>query len=648
MNFSFLNPLFLIGLSAVLLPVIAHLISRRSGIKKSFSTVSFLLASQGETARKSKIKDLLLLVLRSLILVLLVLVFSKPAFFSFSSVDSEGTKSVAIVIDNSYSMSYVDNFKIAKKRAENLIDSLADGSFGAVFPLVSNEDPESEITQDKRRMKDDLKKLDISYSFSDNERRLEEIMGRLQKAPNQKKEVILVTDLQKNGWNGENFRREWFKPIDITSGADIGNHSISQIEFTEQGESTKIAVKLSNYSNTAFNRLLATVSLGDEKINGFFDIQPEGEDIKEFVFPEEKIYGIEIPGKVEASHDNLTVDDVRYFIFPRTEELRVLVVDGDPREDARLSESYYLARAVETISEILPLNIAIKDDDAFLDDDLRKYNMIFLANVGDITPQKSQEIEKFLRDGGTLIIFPGDRVKSTIYNALFTILPAELGSVSEGNYFLSANNSNNSLGKINEKFSQVEIKRLFKLQPFKDSQIILAVSDNSPFLITKELGNGGVFLFASTADTGWNNFPLAPVFLPTIKEIFDLTQSARSNRRNFVVGDVVEIAFSKEGNKKTVRTPSGEMFDVSKEKPRFHRTLIPGIYSVEESGNISYQFSVNTDPRESDLKKISLETVSTQADVKKGLVKVFKEIWIYFLWGVIALFIAESFFRMRS
>jgi len=647
LNFSFLNPLFLIGLSAVALPFIAHLISRKSGIKKSFSAVSFLMASQGDVARKSRIRDLLLLLLRSLILVLLVLVFSKPAVFSFSSVDLKDPESVAIVVDNSFSMSYGDNFKTAKRRAEELIESLADGSFGMVFPLVETDHTKPEITQDKNKMKEDLKSLKLSYSFTDNERRIDEIFGFLQKAPNERKEIILFTDLQKNGWNRWDFQREWFLPIDITSGLEMKNRAISQVDFKEQGESIKIAVTVSNYSQMPVKGLLATVHLGDEKIRLFFDIEPGGKGTKEFIFSGGELSQGEMPGRVEISHDDLTVDDVRYFVLSQTQGLRVLIVDGDPREDPRLSEAYYLARAVETISEIVPLKPQIKDNDAFLNENLKEYDLMFLANVGDITPQKSREIEGFLKGGGVAVIFPGDRVKSGIYNTLLKILPAELGTVVEGSFFLITHESNGPLAKINEKYGQqVDVRKLFNLRGFQNSHVILGSSNGSPFLIKGEVGNGSVFLFASTADTSWNSFPITPVFLPTIKEIFDLSRGTQFQRRNFIVGDPVEIEFSGETNEATVRTPSGETFKVSRESPKFLKTLIPGIYSVEGAGGVSYRFSVNTDPRESDLERFSLRTVPSQTDVKNGLVKVFKEIWSYFFWGVIALFISESVLRV--
>lgn len=646
MNFSFLNPLFLIGLTAVLLPLAAHLISRKSGVKKGFSAVSFLIASQGQSARRSRIKDLFLLLLRSLILVLLVLVFAKPAVFSFSTVNTDEAKSVAIVVDNSLSMSYGNNFKTAKKRAEHLIDSLADGSFGAVLPLVREDDIKPAVTRERARMKEDLRGIKQTYSFTDNERRLEEAFGLIQKAPNQKKEVILFTDLQKNGWSGEDFAREWLIPVDVTSGKEMSNRVISEIDFGEEGESIKAAVRIASFSKSQVDNLLATVFLGDQEIKGFLDVKPWGEETKKFIFPKDRLPGGELPGKAGIEPDNLTADDVRYFVVPQNQELRVLIVDGDPREAARLSETYYLARAVETISEILPLNLRIEDNDSFLEDDLKKYDLIFLTNVGDISPQKSEEIEDHLSGGGVLIIFLGDRVKGTVYNSLLKILPGEIGALSEGNYFLQAPPPDGSFSGTVEGHNRAEVKKLFSLQPASDSTILLNTSNNSPFLVRRDVGYGSVFLFASTADTGWNSLPLTPVFLPTIKKIFDISRITQSQKRNFIVGDSVEIEFAKQAGEVMVITPGGEKFRVAGEKPRFGNTLVPGIYGVEAGGELVYSFAINTDPRESDLRKVSLEIVSNDPGVKNRLVKVFEEIWTYFLWGVIAIFVSESIFRI--
>lgn len=646
MNFSFLNPFFLIALSAAALPIFIHLISKKRGIKKSFSAVRFLLASQGEMIKRSKLKDSILLLFRILILVLLVIVFSKPTVFSFSSVGVQDVRSVAIVIDNSFSMGYKGNFKKAKSSAEKLIQSLPDGSFVAVFPLIPTDNTKPKMMQDKGKALGDLKDLKLSYTFTDNERRLEEIFSSLESTPNNRKKLIFFTDFQKNGWISDDFRREWFVPIDVNPDPDTENRAVSDVSFKDEGGAIRIFVRIFNYSKNPANDLLVTVFLGSEEAKGLINIGGKSEGIKDFVIPKDGLPQGEMSGRVEISHDDLAADDVRYFVLSQKEEPQTLTVDGDPRGDARLGETYYLARAVETISEIMPLRISIKDNESFLDENLKGYNIIFLANVGDVTPQKTREIGEFLKDGGSVVIFLGDRVRSDIYNVLFKdFLPAEIGNLSDGDYSLSIHKPNEFTKGIDEKFNQVKIRELFNLLPAKDSSTILYTSNNSPFLIYRKVERGNVFLFASTADTAWNNFPLTPVFLPTIKKIFDIS-SAGSQKRNFIVGKSVDIGFPEGVDEIKIENPRGEEIKTYRESPRFTRTLIPGIYTVKMGKGEGYRFCVNVDTRESNLEKVSLKTAPTQSSMQNGLVKVFKEIWSYFLFGVITLFISESILRV--
>ncbi|HEY7535690.1 MAG TPA: hypothetical protein VH878_07055, partial [Thermodesulfobacteriota bacterium] len=94
-----------------------------------------------------------------------------------------------------------------------------------------------------------------------------------------------------------------------------------------------------------------------------------------------------------------------------------------------------------------------------------------------------------------------------------------------------------------------------------------------------------------------------------------------------------------------VITPSGKEIKLYIGNPNFSYTLIPGIYTVKKGEQVLYKFSVNIDPRESNLEKIPSESISHRSNAETELVKVLKEIWIYFLWGSIALFISESTIR---
>ncbi len=645
MNLSFLSPLFLIGLAAIALPVIAHLISRKSSLKKSFPAVKFLISTQGQLASRSRIKDLVLLLLRALILVLIVLIFAKPAVFSFSQKMDKTPVSVAIVIDNSFSMGYEDNFKRAQDKAQDMIDSLPDGSFAFITALIPDNYNESHLLENTRLLRKSINEIELSFSFTDNEERLQDIFSYLQNAPTEKKIVALITDFQKNGWSNEDVRKPWLELIDISNGTNSPNHAVSGIDLNYINDSIRVVSRVSNFSNDIVAELLTTTQLGKQEIREFIDIDPQNSNALEASFTN---YDISLPGSgsVQTTHDKLKADDVRYFISNYKEESRILIVDGDPREDSRLSETYYLARALETISENAATNITILDNNSILNKDLSDYQLVYLANVGEITPSFAKELEKFVNDGGTVVIFLGNRVSMGSYNALLkNILPGELLSLKEGNLSLIPSSASIFPKDITDRTDQIRVEKLFNISIHPESEVLFKTTDDSPFLIKKELGKGNVFMFSSTADTSWNNFSITPVFLPVIKMIHDLPNIKKNKSRHYFVGEPVKIETIEENDSTVIVDPRGKELKVNIESGEFQNTWLPGIYRVETDSKLNYSFAVNVDPRESNLEKISIPSIESSPEQTRDLVKVFKEIWRYFLWGVIALFVSEAAFR---
>lgn len=644
LNLSFLSPLFFIGLAALALPIIAHLISRKSGVKKSFPAVSFLISSQGDLATRSRMKDLILLLLRALILVLLVLVFAKPAVFSFSKSADNSPKSIAIVIDNSFSMGYEDNFERALKEAGHLVDLIPDGSFTIIAPLVPKNENEQAIVQEKSRLKRAIKKIELSNTFTNNETRLQDIYSKLQKTPNDKKEVVLITDFQRNGWENEEYEMPWLELVDISQNLETSNHAVSEIDLDYEDDSIRIKTQISNFSNDLVPELLTKISLLQEEIREYVEIEPNNSSSLEVSFNNSNTP--DGTGKVQTTTDKLKVDDSRHFITDgKNEDTKILIVDGDPREDSRLSETYYLARALETISEISGTQITVLDNDGLLNRELAEFEVIYLANVGEITPRIAKELEEFVDTGGTAVIFLGNSVRANFYNTLLkNILPGEIQSISQGKLLLSNANSEVFSKEITDKLSQINIEKIYKTAPYHGSEVIINTIAEDPFLIKKDYGGGSVFMFTSTADTKWNNFSITPVFLPVIKKIHDLPNMGRRSRHYFV-GETVKIETFEDAKSMVVTNPVGKKHNVDSNLYEFKQTNLPGIYSVKEDGDVKYRFAVNINPQESNLEKIPPRSIESEPDEEGGLAKVFKELWRYFLWGVIALFVSESAFR---
>ncbi|MCB9249786.1 MAG: BatA domain-containing protein [Ignavibacteriales bacterium] len=108
----FLNPAILLGLLAASIPIIIHLLNFRKLKKVEFSTLSFLKELQKSKIKNIKIKQWLLLLIRTLIIIFfLVLAFARPTLESVNFIGSTGSakSSVVFILDNSFSMSYVND-----------------------------------------------------------------------------------------------------------------------------------------------------------------------------------------------------------------------------------------------------------------------------------------------------------------------------------------------------------------------------------------------------------------------------------------------------------------------------------------------------------------------------------------------------------
>ena len=103
---AFLAPLFLAGLAALALPVLLHLRKNRPKETVAFSSLMFFEDHPPITKRRSRLQDILLLVLRCVALALLVLAFARP-FFPAKIEDLNGVYSqIADELASQYTIGY--------------------------------------------------------------------------------------------------------------------------------------------------------------------------------------------------------------------------------------------------------------------------------------------------------------------------------------------------------------------------------------------------------------------------------------------------------------------------------------------------------------------------------------------------------------
>ena len=140
-------------------------------------------------------------------------------------------------------------------------------------------------------------------------------------------------------------------------------------------------------------------------------------------------------GQVTLKKENLAGNAVANFTLEAQNKLRVLVVDGDPQTSLVQSESFFLIRALNPAGErdtslFLPTVIVT---DGLNTANLESYQVVALCNVATLPDGFVGKLQNYLRQGGGLLIFAGDKLQLDNYNQkLAQVLPGALGAKKTG------------------------------------------------------------------------------------------------------------------------------------------------------------------------------------------------------------------------
>src|SRR5205823_4551970 len=121
-----LAPLYLAGLAALSLPLILHLVRRTPRGRQEFSSLMFLLPSPPRLTRRSRLDQIVLLLLRLAALALLAFAFARPFLREAATLALEElpARRVAILVDASASMRRGDLWQQSLARTEKELADL--------------------------------------------------------------------------------------------------------------------------------------------------------------------------------------------------------------------------------------------------------------------------------------------------------------------------------------------------------------------------------------------------------------------------------------------------------------------------------------------------------------------------------------------
>lgn len=704
---SFLNPILLFGILGAIIPIIIHLINKKKAVSHRFAAIDFILQTNKRISVKFKLRQLILLILRAFLLAFLAMALARPFVKNFigGAPQKDVPTSNVIILDDSYSMQYSDNhesfFMSAKTAAKEIVNNLTKNDDAAVITcsgLGSQVLPE--LDYDKKNLLNLLEQAQPSFATTHITPALDAAVEVLTSAKASIKRIFLLTDLTRNGWD-----IDWFKSgneklrkhvssihiIDLSEGGELKNIAITQIEpqinVSEKTAESTIKVTVSNFTPARIKNLLAQVFLDQKKVaQGFFNIDANASETKEFYFSVEKGKGH--TGWVEVSEDSLDTDNKRYFAMNTSNKLDALLIDGDPKTNIYESETFYLEKALnpgrEHASSIKPTICSIHEVKNF---DFANFDMVFLCNVETLPPEKIHELDKFAKEGGSVIFSLGNKVDANYYNNSFnTLLPHRLHTTrtfssdsplsEEQPLHLKTTEPTHPALRILSETSMstlysVKFYRVFYVDPapLGNCKTILSFSDDTPALIERQVDRGRCVLFTSSIDRDWTDMPVKSFFLPLIQQLcrFLTGNIAEEIQRETLVMHEWQSPSPEDINSLEITNPEGTKAVlhpqlINNEKSfSYNETNLPGIYAVTVDGKphpqFPQKFSVNVNATESNLDKINQKeltalmggtnlTITTSpvtegSEVLMGEAK--KTLWGTLLFLILCILFAESF-----
>ena len=687
--FGFGSPWLLGGLALGAIPILIHLLHRRRYVEVRWAAMRFLIDATRKQARRMRLENLILLLIRTLIPVLLVLALARPHFEAGGTV-LRGEQPVhrILVIDSSFSMQFGEDgsdwqieagdgratgtrFEQARKVARNILDTGRRGDAWNLVRIAGNE-PFGVISQPAFRAETVLTEVDgltVSESAGDLRAALkvvQEITEQLPEMP--RKEVVFITDLQASLWTPDSpsLQRELRAlasriagkaRVTLVNAAGSGslNAAVTDLttdsRFSSVDEEVRLKSVVKNFGSIALRDQVVELLIDGRVVNTKRLDLSAGVDTPidwSHVFRAAGEHVVE----VHLQDDSLPIDNHRWLTLPVRDELRALLVDGRPAGGTREAASFYVAKALEPVTDGTSstsvsggssprgrIRPQIVGEGELVSISLSRYDTVILCNVGLLTDREATLLESFVRSGGGLIILPGDQLGADSYNRSLLrdgkgLLPARIGAnvVSQNGQDIVTFDPRGFAHPIVSLFrgnpgaglESTMTMQYLKLFPTDDSSTVLWFSDGSPALVEKQFGAGRVILAATSADERLGTWAIwAPGFVPLINEAVQFSASGRFTSRQLSVGDPLSVSWPAGsfemsaaialpgGSQQTLEVLDRDGVFVASYEPTDHSGLYTITPSLTSASLPAETFAVNVSSNESNLTAIDRQSLQT-------------------------------------
>ncbi len=526
---KFLFPTFLFALATIAIPIIIHLFNFRRFKTVYFSNVEFLKKVKKEANKKSKLKQLLILISRILAIIFMVLAFSQPFIPADKNTNKAVSQAVAIYVDNSFSMNSQAEqgqlLDIAKNKAHEISKAYKPGT---KFMLVTN----GMLAKHKHVFnKDQLSQQISEITASPNVVNLSRVYNQLQNSfafENKKinRNLYLISDFQKQTSDIESFEADtslstYLLPLSTQTSNNIYIDSCwFETPARKINQEEELFVKIVNRSGENYQNLPLKLYINDSlKALGTYNINANNEVIQSLKFTNTQSGNHNT--RVEITDYPVTFDNNYFLSYTIQPELKILAV-YDPSE---INNGLNYLKALFDGDDYIKMETS--DYKKIQINQLGYYNCIVLLNIKEVSSGLMSALNKSVSGGSSLVFFPHTDGNISNYNQLISSFKAntiinsdtleqELSGINYENIIFQ-----NVFKKLEEKANYSKVNTHFRYT--SEAQIpetnLLWFRNNHKALSSLQYQNGKLYTFSFPLNTTNSSFVKSLLFVPTLYNI---------------------------------------------------------------------------------------------------------------------------------
>jgi hypothetical protein len=609
---KFLYPQFLYALFTLAIPIIIHLFNFKKYKNYYYSDISFLKSLKEKTKSQSQLRHLLIFLCRALTFIFIVFAFAQPYIPIQSQQVIVKKHAVSVFIDNSFSMNSVNKqgnlLDAAKQKATEVLNAYSesddfhflDNNFNGVSNrLFTKEDSKKEINQ-----------IISSSTHRELELIIKKQIDGLKSSDAIKKDLYIISDFN-------NYKN------DISNLTLDSNISINLIKI-ESDNKNNLFID-SCWFNSPILHLNKELTLNvriknnggeylkNQSIKLFVDNQQIA--ISNYDINDETI----VPINFIANKDGWNTGLLKIEDFPITFDNSFFI--------SFLIKQKINVSSIYQSNESKSLKNLFNGDDFFKYSSYRKnqirynelknHDLIILDELNDLTSGLIQFLNSFLKNGGSLLVFPSEDMDYSSFQKLSENLDIDqYGKYNSGQEITSVNFEhpvfNGVFEKKTTKLNLPNVKGFFEIGNSKSSiNAIMNYSDKKPVIKQFTLEKGKVYLSSIGLNKSFSNLSKHALFVPLIYNISALSSS------NQVLSH--ELGKKKVENTENIplrnTTINNEDFQFIPEIQNqqiwiYDQIKNAGIYELKNNDSLFAKLAFNYDRKESVFKSFDFKSIN--------------------------------------